>query len=216
MFNKLFMSLYVWHLLITILKAPNFVTEENRMSRASAFLVAFAFLHSLPNALLLLPNGFDLYDSKTQDMQSMRLLPLFEVYLAFAFLVHSFLAIRSSLSKPFKFVWFLVISGALLNCFLVKHLLDFRFGGFQTSQSSPGHIVSSRLETTFEKFVYLAGVVLAGSHAFSGVRPAWLFRLGFRGDQIPAFSRITQALILSSTCLYLIPIFRTDYLSSRH
>jgi hypothetical protein len=122
----------------------------------------------------------------------------FELYLAVSFSVHVWLAIKAAFAKPFGLLAF---TGAVLLVFLVKHLFDFRFGGSldRLAETLPA-IVSS------QRTLYVVGVLSATVHVFKGIRPAWLFSLGFRGDEITILVTVGKCLLFATTILYSIPL----------
>ena len=186
-----------------ILNSPNFSLSDERMSRAAAFLIGFYILHSIPNTMLLLPSGELQYDSKARSMQQIPGLALFEIYLALGFIVHASLAIKSASEKP---VSVLLVSGLLVSGFTILHLLDFRLGNFQKPSEPPHAVVESVLRNRARKAIYVLGVALACIHAYQGLRPAFLFKLGFRGERIKWLQLIGRALVVLSTANYFIPL----------
>ena len=181
---------------LKILNAPNIVSSDNRMSRAAAFLFAFTFLHSLPNALLLL--GGTRYDESVKHAHKLKLLPLFEVYLAASFVVHGTLAMKSGVPKR-RIV--LLLTGSIIVGFLLKHLRDFRVGSFR--KSTPSHQLDLVLSRRLDKIVYIVGVLAVALHTYKGISPAWLFHLGFRGDEVWWLIRVGRIMTGISTSLYI-------------
>lgn len=182
-----------------VVQAPNFITGDNKVSRAAAFLFAFSVLHSLPNWLLLFP-GPSTYQAYAEHLRGLRLLSVFEAYLGLSFGVHAFLGARAALAKP---VGALGLSGVVLLGFLVKHLTDFRFGSLEKL----GETVSETVRS--QRAIYAAGVLAVGVHTWSGLRPAWLFSLGFRGGEITRLLLLGRLLTLLSTAGYLVPLTLT-------
>ena len=187
--------------LLKVLNAPNIVTGDNRMSRAAAFVFAFSFIHSLPNALLLLPRGAERYDNSVKDAHKLKLLPIFEVYLAISFIAHASLAVNSGI-KGRRVL--LLITGAIISGFLFKHIRDFRLGDFR--ESTPSQQLDKVLNKKPDEVLYLLGVAAVAVHTYRGVNAAWLFRLGFRGEEIPHLIFLGRCMTALSTCLYTAPI----------
>ena len=171
------------------------------MARAAAFVFAFAVLHSLPNALLLLPDGKQKYDDSVKDAHKLKLLPVFEVYLAASFALHGGVAMKSGWEKK---QWVMLLTGCVISGFLVKHTLDFRFGKFR--EQRPSDHVNDVLKRRADKAVYILGIFAVALHVYKGIRPAWLFRLGFRGDAIRRLVLLGRLLTATSTALYLTPV----------
>jgi len=114
-----------------VANAPNWVTGDNKLSRAGAFLYVFTVLHALPNFLLLsdTASGLQQYQGYADNARQMLLLPVFEIYLALSLLVHAFLAANKIYSHGTSSVGWLATTGTVMFAFLITHLLDFRFGG---------------------------------------------------------------------------------------
>ena len=184
---------------IKVAKAPNCLTGENKLSKAAAFLFAFSVLHALPNFLLLSPDGLEKYQAYSDHARSLALLPVFEIYLLVSFVVHVYLAARAALLKP---VGWLAVSGSVLMVFLLKHLIDFRFSGNLDSLSLPDTLGG-------QKIFYALGVASASLHVYKGMRPAWLFNLGFRGLEISRLLILGRLLLAVATVAYLLPLLVT-------
>ncbi len=195
-----------------IVNAPNIVKGDNRMSRAAAMLFFFAIGHSFPNALLLFEDGPIQFDEKARHMINLPGLIYVEIYLAIAFIVHAFLALKNIIWIKKEYTNTLLITGLPLLLFIVKHSLDFRFGGFQNSseeQQRPYDFMHNIMTLIPEKVMYSAGVLVAGAHSFNGIKFAFFHRLGFRADQyIKELILFSKAMIIIITCLYFIPILK--------
>jgi hypothetical protein len=193
-----------------VLNAPNFITGDNKLSRAGAFLFAFSVMHALPNLLLLpplhfshevrsVPNaGLAAYQHYADRARHMLLLPVFEIYLALSFLVHIWFAGKAALTKTPN--W-LQLSGLIMLAFLIKHLLDFRLGNMDALQTLLPEVLRA------DKLIYSVGVGASCVHVYMAVRPSWLFNLGFRGAEIPRLLLMGRALSVVSAAAYLVPLF---------
>ena len=183
------------------LNAFNFVTRENKLSRAGAFLFVFSVLHALPNFVLLFPGfGLDWYQAYADHMRGMRILPLIEGYLALSFFVHIWFAARAVLAK-WSLGW-LSVTGGFMLIFLSKHLIDFRFADLDANPLTS--LLPQQLKP--QKIFYAMGIAAASLHVLMAIRPAWFFALDFRGTEISQLIGITRLLLLVSTILYLVPL----------
>jgi hypothetical protein len=196
---------------LKVLNAPNFITGDNQLSRAGAFLFAFSFMHALPNLLLLplplqsskeevssVPNaGLAAYQLYADRARHMILLPIFEIYLALSFLVHIWFAGKAALTKT---PGWLQVSGLVMLAFLIKHLLDFRLGNMDALQTLLPEVLRA------DKLIYGVGVGASCIHVYMSLRPAWLFNLGFRGAEIPRLLLLGRVLYVVSAAAYLIPL----------
>ncbi len=87
------------------------------------------------------------------------------------------------------------------------HLMDFRFTPFVPKVDK--QVLDLLNKTNRSKnFLYWLFVLAVAFHAFKRVSsPAWIWRLGFRGKrEIYILRRLSQALIVVSTFLYIIPL----------
>ena len=185
--------------LILILNSINFVSGDNRLSRAGAFLVLFTFIHSLPNIFLLFDKHS--YNQKARNMQSLPGLILVECYLFAAIVLHAILAVKSAQQKPISIV---AVSGSLLGAFIVKHLLDFRFGGFQQLEVPSDALIL--FSNPMQRYLYLLGVFTAGIHVWKAAGPGFFYRLGLRQRSVSIARLVVQLMVLISTASYIIPI----------
>ena len=187
--------------ILKVVHAPNFLTRENKLSRAGAFLFAFSVLHALPNAVLLFPgNGLQLYEDYAKQARGMWILPLFELYLLLSFIVHVLLAVRAVLNR--RSLGWLSLSGMIMIIFLTKHLIDFRFADLHANPQST--YLPQQLKP--QKLFYVMGITATTVHVFGAIRPSWLFALDFRGDEISQLIGIGRFLLLVSSVLYLVPV----------
>jgi hypothetical protein len=189
--------------ILKVVKSPNIFSPEERMSKAAAFIYAFTFLHSLPNALLLLENGKKKYDDSVKDAHKLKLLPVFEIYLTACYVVHSFLAFKSGITKR-KTI--LILSGLVIGIFTLKHISDFRLGEFRSDHSTPSEEIEKIVRVRNEKLLYILGVLAVALHTYKGISPGWLFRLGFRGDEIRTLLIVGRVMLGISLSLYLTPL----------
>jgi succinate dehydrogenase/fumarate reductase cytochrome b subunit len=190
-----------------IINAPNWVSGDNKLSRAGAFLFAFTVLHALPNFLLLKgsKDGLQEYQDYADNARQMNFLPVFEVYLALSFIVHIYLAGIAVWNKGKDAIGLLFLTGCILLFFIITHLLDFRFGGneiLENLTSTMPSIVSRK------KVWYIIGIVATGIHAIKAIRIAWFMSLGFRGNEIPPLLLIGKALTVIAMVAYVIPIIQ--------
>ena len=118
-----------------------------------------------------------------------------EIYLAIAFIVQAFLALKNIIWIKKEYtntLSYLYQAGLPLLLFIVKHLLNFRFGCFQNNlvvknnnNIHPYNFmhVNNLMTLIPEKVMYSAGVLVAGAHSFNGIKFAFFHCLGFRADQ---------------------------------
>jgi succinate dehydrogenase/fumarate reductase cytochrome b subunit len=184
-------------------------TARVRLSRTSAVLVGFYIFHAVPNYLLLSREGRRLYSYYCHINTNSVPTRLVEIFLGGAMLLHAFLGIRKSLStsNPPLYRNSLFITGGLISGLISMHLMDFRFTPFVPKVDKQVLDLLNKSKRS-KNLLYWLFVLAVAFHAFKGVSsPAWIWRLGFRGKrEINILRRLSQALIIVSTFLYIIPL----------
>lgn len=184
-------------------------TARVRLSRTSAVLVGFYIFHALPNGLLLSREGRRLYSYYCHINTNSVPTRLVEIFLGGALLLHAFLGIRKSLStvKTPLHRNSLFLTGGLISGLISMHLMDFRFTPFVPKVDKQVLDLVNKTKRS-KNLLYWLFVLSVAFHAFKGVSsPAWVWRLGFKGKrEIQVVRRLSQALIIVSTFLYLIPL----------
>jgi len=152
-------------------------------------LIGFLVEHLVGNLNLYLDSDGQAFNDYVEGLQSFgALLTVAEIGLALLFVCHIVIAIRITMENrearsqryevrgdrgaktPASASMF--ITGALLLAYIIKHLLDFRFGGFLEAED-PAAEVAARLTQIPHALVYVAGSIVVGVHLSHGMRSAF-------------------------------------------
>ena len=188
---------------------------RDRISKSAAVLVGFMLVHSVPNILLLTPRGRVLYSYYGSFHSGNPVTRVIELFLLGAGLTHGILATRISLMR-----WFspgrvhdygrpneMMISGSLIVCLMLMHLLDFRFNPDLQMDSLDTFVLETldQRHRQLKSLLYWLFIIVVAFHAWRGNTRAWLYRLGFR-EEISFLHKLCRVLIVVAFVLFCIPL----------
>lgn len=188
---------------------------RDRISKSAAVLVGFMIVHSAPNLLLLSKRGRILYSYYGQFHSGSLFTRLVELFLLGAGLTHGILATRMSLMR-----WFspgrvheyghpkeMMVSGAVIVCCMLVHLLDFRFNATLDMKGLDTYVLETvdRRHNQLKALLYWLFIFSVAHHAWRGSTRAWLYRLGFR-EELSFLHRLCRVLIVVAFGLFCIPL----------
>ena len=197
-----------------VANATNYLSLDHssriRLSRTSAVLVGFYIFHAIPNYLLLSREGRRLYSYYCHINTNSVPTRLVEIFLGGALATHAYLGVRQSISSETVPLHrnVLFVTGALISGLISMHLMDFRFTPFVPKVDKQVLDTLNVKNRWSKNFLYWLFVLSVAVHALKGVSSrAWLWRLGFRNKhEIRVLQKLSQALIIVATSLYVIPL----------
>jgi len=156
------------------------------MACTGLLLIGFLIAHLAGN--LSLYKGEGAFDEYAHFIGGLEVLPLAEAGLALLFLVHIYMAVRTTIenrsARPIKYgitgthgkktasSTTMFLTGLVILGFLIKHLWDFRLhkAAFEVA---PEEVVRTTLGQPLTAVVYLLGVTALGLHLFHAFASAF-------------------------------------------
>lgn len=156
------------------------------MAVTGLLLIGFLIAHLAGNLSLYgEPGAFDDY---AHFIGGLEILPLAELGLALCFIVHIYMAVRTTLenrsARPIKYgipgshgkktvsSTTMFISGLVILIFLIKHLWDFRLHK-EAFEEAPAEVVHTALNHPLTATVYILGAIAIGFHIFHAFSSAF-------------------------------------------
>ena len=190
--------------------------RRKRISKSAAVLVGFFIFHSLPNILLTSRSGRKKYSNYGVYQSGSRATRVIELFLLGAGLTHAVLSSKKSIMRIFSRrplqedtkSWEMLMTGTVIGLMMIVHLGHFRFSGAENAAPLDQKVVDllDRRDNRVRNVLYWFFVITVAVHAWRGNTHPWLYRLGFRGGQVPVLHRVCQILIVLSSVLYSIPL----------
>lgn len=156
------------------------------MAATGLLLVGFLVAHLAGN--LSLYKGEGAFDEYAHFIGGLEILPLAELGLGLLFIVHIYMAVRTTMenrnARPIKYgiagnhgkktvsSMTMFVSGLVVLIFLIKHLWDFRLQK-EAFEAAPTEVVQAALSQPFTAIVYILGAIAIGFHIFHAFSSAF-------------------------------------------
>ncbi|WP_185873581.1 succinate dehydrogenase cytochrome b subunit [Blattabacterium cuenoti] len=168
------------------------------MAFTGIFLMIFLLLHLSVNLFLFL--GETAFNEAVFFMRKNIIIRIMEYFLASGFFIHIFmgikLSIKNNISKGninFKYLNFnsiinnfinskMIITGILILCFLILHLINFSFPMKYSNNISDYYIVTSLFKNPFYTSIYIFSFIILGIHLNHGFQSSFQ-SLGLSGKK---------------------------------
>jgi len=156
------------------------------MAVTGLLLIGFLIAHLAGNLSLYGEAGA--FDEYAHFIGGLEILPVAELGLALLFIVHIYMAVRTTLenrgARPVKYgitgnhgkktvsSTTMFVSGLLVLIFLIKHLWDFRLHK-EAFEAAPTEVVHAALSHPLTATVYILGAIAIGFHIFHAFSSAF-------------------------------------------